>query len=125
MIVIGESIRLNAIKHLSSSNEKNEKYFTNEIKKKLLGTNIIYFGLSFMSFALFPYLQIIVLIYFSYQFHIMFRKIELEKENYSQENFSLVISNKTIGIKKDKRTIQAELFFTITFFLLWYLRRLS
>lgn len=125
LIVIGELIRLNAIKHFSSSNEKNEKIFTNKIKKKFLGTIIIYFGLSFMSFALFPYLQIIVLIYFSYQFHLMFKEIKLEKESYSEENFLSNISNKTIGIKKDKRTIQAELFFTITFFLLWYLRRLS
>lgn len=121
LIVIGELIRLNAIKNISSDKEN----IRNNFKKKFFGTLIVYFGLSFMSFALFPYLQLIVLIYFSYQFHIMFREIKLKKESYSEENFSLNTSNKTIGIKKDKRTIQAELFFTITFFLLWYLRRLS
>ncbi len=122
-IVIGELIRLNGMKNMSSSKEIHIENRENDLKKKFLGTIIIYFGLSFMSFALFPYLQLLVLIFFSYQFYLMTKKTELKKGVYEEEisfkeNFLTVVKN-------DKRTIQSELFFSLTFFLLWFFRRFA
>lgn len=48
-----------------------------------LGNIIIYFGVSVMSNSLFPYLQIIALVYFYIQYHFIIK----EEENFLREKF--------------------------------------
>ena len=110
-----------------------------------LGNILMYLGIGIMSFALFPYLQIIALIFFAIQYHLIVKEEEgyLEKtygkdyENYvknvprfiprltrykpgnvAQPDFKL-----NAGLISEKRTLQAFGFVTITIFLLWFVGR--
>jgi protein-S-isoprenylcysteine O-methyltransferase Ste14 len=110
-----------------------------------LGNILMYLGIGIMSFALFPYLQIIALIFFAVQYHLIVKEEEgyLEKtygkdyENYvknvprfiprltrfkpgnvAQPDFKL-----NAGLISEKRTLQAFGFVTITIFLLWFVGR--
>ena len=111
-----------------------------------VGNILMYFGLGLMSFALFPYLQIVGLIFFYMQYNFIVR----EEENYLQRTFGQQFENylKNVprffprltkyksgnivqppfnlkaGLKSEKRSLQAFGIVAITIFLLWYIRRL-
>lgn len=110
-----------------------------------VGNILMYTGLGIMTFALFPYLQIIGLIFFSLQYRIIIKEEEsyLEKkygkdyENYRQ-NVSRFLPRlkpyKAAGVEQpdfswkdgfisEKRSLQAFGFVVITILLIWFLRR--
>lgn len=110
-----------------------------------VGNILMYTGLGIMTFALFPYLQIIGLIFFSLQYRIIIKEEEsyLEKkygkdyENYRQ-NVSRFLPRlkpyKAAGVEQpdfswkdgfisEKRSLQASGFVVITILLIWFLRR--
>lgn len=110
-----------------------------------LGNILMYTGLGIMSFALFPWLQIAGLIFFSLQYYM----IVLEEEKYLEETFGTKyeaykagvprfipritrykagnIEQPSYDIKKglrsERRSLQAFTLVTITILLLWFLRR--
>ena len=121
--------------------------FFRRVKNPLyVGNILMYFGLGLMSFALFPYLQIVGLIFFYMQYNFIVR----EEENYLQRTFGQQFENylKNVprffprltkyksgnivqppfnlkaGLKSEKRSLQAFGIVAITIFLLWYIRRL-
>jgi protein-S-isoprenylcysteine O-methyltransferase Ste14 len=111
-----------------------------------LGNILMYTGLGIMSFALFPWLQIAGVIFFSVQYY-MIVKVE---EKYLEETFGKEYEdyqknvprfipritkykagnveqpnyNIKKGMKSEMRSLQAFGFVTITILLLWFLRRL-
>jgi protein-S-isoprenylcysteine O-methyltransferase Ste14 len=111
-----------------------------------LGNILMYTGLGIMSFALFPWLQIAGLIFFSVQYHL----IVSEEEKYLQQTFGneyddykknvprfiprlTKYKSKNVeqpsynlkkGLESETRSLQAFAFVTITILLLWFLRRL-
>ena len=110
-----------------------------------LGNILMYTGLGIMSFALFPWLQIAGLIFFSLQYYM----IVLEEEKYLEETFGTKYeAYKTNvprfipritkyragnieqpaydikkGLKSERRSLQAFTLVTVTILLLWFLRR--
>jgi protein-S-isoprenylcysteine O-methyltransferase Ste14 len=111
-----------------------------------VGNILIYTGLGTMSFALFPYLQIIGLLFFYFQYKLIVQEEEdfLEKAygvgyaNYRQNvpRFFPKIKAYIVdglkqpeyilskGLQSEKRSLQAFGFVAITIILLWLLRRL-
>ena len=111
-----------------------------------LGNILIYTGLGIMSFALFPYLQILGLFFFYFQYKLIVKEEEqyLEKtyggdyENYRRNVprfFPKLKAYKVAGLEQpeyifkkglisEKRSLQAFGFVAITIILLWFLRRL-
>jgi len=111
-----------------------------------VGNILIYTGLGIMSFALFPYLQILGLIFFYFQYKLIVQEEELylektygkDYENYRQNvpkffpklkaykvdgmNQPEYILSK--GLRSEKRSLQAFGFVALTIILLWFLRRL-
>jgi protein-S-isoprenylcysteine O-methyltransferase Ste14 len=110
-----------------------------------LGNILIYLGIGVMSFAIFPYLQIIALLFFIFQYHHII-KAEEEfllgkygdqyrhyKENvprfflrifpYKAPNVEQPSFKLKAGLKSEKRTFQAIGFVVITIFLLWFIGR--
>jgi protein-S-isoprenylcysteine O-methyltransferase Ste14 len=111
-----------------------------------LGNILMYTGLGIMSFALFPWLQIAGLIFFSIQYHM----IVSEEENYLQKAFGkeyeiyranvprFIPSIKKYeagnaeqpaydlkkGLQSERRSLQAFTVITLTILLIWFLRRL-
>lgn len=111
-----------------------------------LGNILIYTGLGVMSFALFPWLQIIGIIFFSIQYNLIVK----EEEKYLADTFGSEFSeyrkhvprfipritkyktgsieqpvyNIKKGLKSERRSLQAFGFVTITILLLWFFRRL-
>ena len=111
-----------------------------------VGNILIYTGLGIMSFALFPYLQIIGLIFFYFQYKLIVQ----EEENYLANTFGEdyenyrrnvpsffpklkpykakgVVQPEYIlkkGLQSEKRSLQAFGFVALTIFLLWFFRRL-
>ncbi len=111
-----------------------------------VGNILMYTGLGIMSFALFPYLQVLGLLFFYFQYKIIVKQEEayLEKtfgsdfENY-RHHVPMFFPKLKIykvetlaqpeyflkkGIISEKRSLQAFAFVTITIVLLWFLRRL-
>jgi len=111
-----------------------------------VGNILMYTGLGFMSFALFPYLQLLGLIFFYFQYKLIVQEEEvyLEKtygkdyENYRQkvpgffpklkaykvnglEQPEYIFSK---GLRSEKRSLQAFGFVAVTIIILWFLRRL-
>jgi protein-S-isoprenylcysteine O-methyltransferase Ste14 len=110
-----------------------------------LGNILMYIGLGVMSYALFPYLQIVALIFFMFQYHLIVK----EEEEYLRKTYGksyqdyvnkvprfiprlFPYATKGIdqptfklnaGLKSEKRTLQAFGFVTITIFLLWFVGR--
>ncbi len=110
-----------------------------------LGNILMYLGLGVMSYALFPYLQILALIFFIIQYYLIVK----EEENYLRSTYGksyedyvrnvprfipriLPYKNKSVeqpsfklnaGLKSEKRTLQAFGFVTATIFLLWFVGR--
>lgn len=111
-----------------------------------VGNILMYTGLGIMSFALFPYLQSIGLIFFYFQYRFIVQEEEhyLEKiygkdyENYRRNVPSFLPRLKAYrvdgleqpeyslkkGLTSEKRSLQAFGFVAITIFLLWFFRRL-
>ncbi len=110
-----------------------------------VGNMLMYFGFGIMSFAIFPYLQIVALAFFVVQYHFIVKEEEeyLRKaygksyEEYEKNVprfFPKLISYKAKdvkqplfdwreGLKSEKRTLQAFTFVSLTIFLLWFKRR--
>ena len=112
-----------------------------------VGNILIYTGFGFMSNALFPFLPVIALIFFTWQYH----TIVYEEEGYLRKAFGAAYEeyfqkvprylpgftpykNKSVeqpefdlreGLKSEKRTLQAFSIVVITILLLWFFRRLS
>jgi len=112
-----------------------------------VGNILIYFGLGIMSFALFPYLQIIALAFFVFQYY----EIIKEEEGFLREKFGNDFAEyyKNVprifprltpyrkegveqpeydikkGLRSERRTLQAFVIVAGTLIILWFLRRLS
>ncbi len=111
-----------------------------------VGNILLYLGMGIMSFAIFPYLQIVALLFFFIQYHYIVSEEEgyLKKtygqaytdyvknvprffprltkykvDNVEQPEFDL-----KAGLKSEKRTLQAFVFVAVTIFLIWLVRRL-
>lgn len=111
-----------------------------------LGNILMYTGVGIMSYALFPYLQIAGLIFFSIQYHLIVK----EEEGYLRKTFGNEYEDYTVnvprfiprvtsyknnnveqpdfswkdGLKSERRTFQAFGFIIITLVLIWIFRRL-
>lgn len=111
-----------------------------------IGNLIIYFGLGIISYAIFPYLQILALIYFLFQYY----HIVKEEEKFLAEKFGdqykdycdnvnrflpkfKKYKNPSIeqpefewkkGIKSETRSIQASLSVIVILLLIWIIRRI-
>ena len=110
-----------------------------------VGNMLMYFGFGIMSFAIFPYLQIVALAFFVVQYHFIVKEEEgylrntygKSYEDYEKNVprfFPKLISYKAKdvkqplfdwkeGLKSEKRTLQAFTFVSLTIFLLWFIRR--
>ena len=111
-----------------------------------VGNILMYTGLGIMSFALFPYLQILGLFFFYFQYRLIVKEEELylektygkDYENYRQnvprffprlkgykvdglEQPEYILKK---GLESEKRSLQAFGFVVVTIILLWFLRRL-
>lgn len=111
-----------------------------------VGNILIYTGLGIISFALFPYLQTIGLIFFFFQYKLIVKEEELylektydkEYEDYRRNVprfFPKLKAYKVEGLKQpeyilkkglisEKRSLQAFGFVVFTIILLWFVRRL-
>jgi len=111
-----------------------------------VGNILMYTGLGIMSFALFPYLQILGLFFFYFQYRLIVKEEELylektygkDYENYRQNVprfFPKLKAYKVVGLEQpeyilkkglasEKRSLQAFGFVVLTIILLWFLRRL-
>lgn len=111
-----------------------------------VGNILIYTGLGIMSFAIFPYLQILGLIFFYIQYRIIVKEEEVylrktygsDFEKYSQNVhrfFPKIKPYKVDGIEQpdfnfkkglisEKRSLQAFGFVAVTIILIWIIRRL-
>ena len=110
-----------------------------------LGNILMYLGLGVMSYALFPYLQIVALLFFMFQYHLIVKEEEeyLRKtygksyENYvnnvprfiprlspyKAENVEQPVFKLNAGLRSEKRTLQAFGFVSLTIFLIWFVGR--
>ncbi len=111
-----------------------------------VGNILMYTGLGIMSFALFPYLQILGLFFFYFQYKLIVQQEELylektyenDYENYRKSVPSFFPKLKAYkvdglkqpdyilskGLRSEKRSLQAFGFVAITIIFLWFLRRL-
>lgn len=107
------------------------------------GNIFLYLGIGVMSYALFPYLQIVAFIFFAFQYHYIVKEEEgylvkafgSEYENYTRNvpRFIPRISqykNDTVeqppfnlkaGLRSERRTLQAFGLVTVTLILLWFI----
>jgi protein-S-isoprenylcysteine O-methyltransferase Ste14 len=110
-----------------------------------VGNILLYFGLGIMSFAIFPYLQIVAIIFFFIQYHFIVKEEEeyLEKAygkdyeeyvknvprffpkpiSYKVDNIEQPPLNWKGGLRSEKRTLQAFSLVTIIILLIWFFRR--
>jgi protein-S-isoprenylcysteine O-methyltransferase Ste14 len=110
-----------------------------------LGNILMYLGLGIMSYALFPYLQIIALVFFIFQYHLIVKEEEVYLRNtygksyqdyaanvprfiprllpYRAKGVEQPVFKLNAGLKSEKRTLQAFGFVTLTIFLLWFVGR--
>ncbi len=111
-----------------------------------VGNILMYFGLGVMSFSIFPYLQIIALLFFFIQYHFIIKEEEgyLSKTygkgyqdylknvprfiprftRYKASNVEQPPFDLKAGLKSEKRTLQAFTLVSLTIFLLWFFRRM-
>lgn len=112
-----------------------------------VGNILIYFGLGIMSFALFPYLQIIALAFFVFQYHEIIKEEEgFLKEKFGKDYVEYYNNVPRIfprfspykkegveqpeydikkGLRSERRTLQAFSIVAGTLILLWFFRRMS
>ena len=110
-----------------------------------LGNILIYTGIGIMSFAVFPWLQIIGFIFFLFQYYVIVKEEEkflMEKYKAEYDNYLKNVPqffprltpyrNKNLeqpafdlkkGLKSERRTFQALGFVSVTIFLLWFIGR--
>ena len=110
-----------------------------------LGNILMYLGLGIMSYALFPYLQVIALIFFMIQYHLIVKEEEEYLRNTYGKSYEDYVNKVprfiprlhpykikgveqpsfklNAGLKSEKRTLQAFGFVTVTIFLLWFVGR--
>jgi protein-S-isoprenylcysteine O-methyltransferase Ste14 len=111
-----------------------------------LGNILMYLGLGIMSYALFPYLQVIALIFFMIQYHLIVKEEEEYLRNTYGKSYEDYVNKVprffpklfpykikgveqpafklNAGLRSEKRTLQAFGFVSITIFLLWFVGRL-
>lgn len=111
-----------------------------------VGNILMYTGLGIMSFALFPYLQIIGIVFFYFQYKLIVEEEEAyllktfgdDYKNYTQNVSRFLPKLKAFkvkgvsqpefnfkkGLKSEKRSLQAFSFVSLTIILLWFLRRM-
>ncbi len=111
-----------------------------------LGNILMYTGMGIMSYALFPWLQIAGLIFFSIQYDLIVKEEEkyLEKtfgkeyeaykanvprfipklKKYNAGNAEQPAYDLKKGLKSERRSLQASTLVTVTILLIWFLRRL-
>jgi len=109
-----------------------------------VGNILLYFGLGIMSFAIFPYLQIVAIIFFFIQYHFIVKEEEryLEKAygkdyeayvknvprffpklvSYKVKNLQQPSFNWKSGLKSERRTLQAFSLVTLIILLIWVRR---
>jgi protein-S-isoprenylcysteine O-methyltransferase Ste14 len=109
-----------------------------------VGNILLYLGLGIMSFALFPYLQIVAIIFFLVQYYFIVREEEkylLEKfKDYYKDYCKNVPAfyprlfpyknpkivqppfNKKAGLKSERRSLQAFLGISLLLVILWLIR---
>jgi len=109
-----------------------------------VGNILLYLGLGIMSFALFPYLQIVAILFFLVQYYFIVR----EEEKYLREKFkddyndycknvpaflprlfpyknSSIIQpprNSKAGIRSERRSLQAFIGISLLLIILWFIR---
>ncbi|MBT8377732.1 MAG: isoprenylcysteine carboxylmethyltransferase family protein [Ignavibacteria bacterium] len=109
-----------------------------------IGNILLYLGLGIMSFALFPYLQIIAVCFFLWQYHsiIKYEEIYLQKtfgeeyENYLKNVRSIIprftpyknssleqpLFNLKAGLRSEKRSIQAFISVALAIVIIWFIK---
>jgi protein-S-isoprenylcysteine O-methyltransferase Ste14 len=109
-----------------------------------IGNLLMYFGFGIMSYALFPYLQIIALLFFCFQYRFIIKEEEehlkkaFEKDYedyfnnvprffpslsaYKNPNIPQPAFNFKAGLRSEKRTLQAFAFVTITMLIIRIIR---
>lgn len=109
-----------------------------------VGNILMYLGLGIMSFALFPYLQVVAILFFMLQYHLIVKEEEgfLKKKfadeysNYvknvprffprltafSIKGFKQPAFNLNRGLKSETRTLQAFSVVAVLILIKWYLR---
>lgn len=109
-----------------------------------LGNILIYFGLGIMSYALFPYLQIMAISFFAFQYHLIVSEEEsfLEKKfgnsyqkylqnvprffprliPYKIDGVEQPLFKLKMGLKSERRTLQAFIIVAVLIIIKWYLR---
>jgi protein-S-isoprenylcysteine O-methyltransferase Ste14 len=107
------------------------------------GNILLYLGIGIMSYALFPYLQIVALIFFAFQYYFIVKEEEgylitafgREYEEYVKNVPRFIprlSSYKNAGVKQppfnlkagfrsERRTLQAFAFVTVTLIVLWFI----
>jgi protein-S-isoprenylcysteine O-methyltransferase Ste14 len=155
IVIAGESIRLWGVSWAGSETRTTDKPggshlvisgpFAHLRNPLYLGNILIYAAIGIMSFAIFPYLQILALIFFFIQYHYIIKGEEefLIKEYGDQykkytanvRRFMPRISsykvpglpqpsfNLKAGFKSERRTLQAISIISVTIFLLWFIGR--
>lgn len=110
-----------------------------------LGNMMIYFGIGIMAFALFPYLQIIGVLFFLFQYYYIVREEEGFLRNKFGEDYSHYFDNVPrfiprvtkyrneklaqpkfnlkAGLRSEKRTLQAFALVTAVIITIWIIRR--
>lgn len=110
-----------------------------------VGNILIYTGLGIMSLALFPYLQIVALLFFAFQYHYIVKEEEgyliktydeqYEKYTknvprfiwkffpYKDKSITQPPFNLKAGLRSEKRTLQALFIVSGTLLLMWYIGR--
>jgi len=110
-----------------------------------IGNILIYTGIGIMSFAIFPWLQVIGFIFFLFQYLVIVKeeekflmeKYQAEYDNYRRhvprffprltpyrnKNLEQPSFNLKKGLSSEKRTFQALGFVSVTIFLLWFIGR--
>jgi protein-S-isoprenylcysteine O-methyltransferase Ste14 len=110
-----------------------------------LGNILIYSGIGIMSFALFPFLQIIALVFFIIQYHFIVKEEEAYLKNTFGNNYQTFLENvprffprftpfriqnlpqpsfnSQAALKSERRTFQALILVIATIILIWFLRR--
>lgn len=109
-----------------------------------VGNILIYFGLGIMSYSLFPYLQMVAILFFAFQYHL----IVTEEEGFLKEKFGEAYKkylqnvprfiprltpyklNKVeqppfklnMGLKSETRTLQAFAIVALLILVKWYIR---
>jgi len=111
-----------------------------------VGNILMYVGLGLMSFALFPYLQIVGLIFFYVQYNFIVSEEEKYLHNTFRQEFENYVKNVPrffprltkyksenavqppfnfkAGLRSEKRSLQAFGIVALTIILLWYFQRL-